>query len=84
MAEAFAAIGVAASIVQLTQYGVTLITEAREFYESASGAKDENIELEEVIRHIINLNEDITATSQTSKAGSLSSDENALLKQAGR
>jgi hypothetical protein len=57
MAEAFAAVGAAANIVQLTQYGVTLITEAREYYEFASGAKGENIELEKVIWHIKDLTE---------------------------
>jgi hypothetical protein len=83
MAEAFAAIGIAASIAKLTEYGVTLIAEAQEFYESASVAREENIELEEVIRYIKNLSEDISAASPlASSAGPLSSNERALIKLA--
>ncbi|KAF8242250.1 hypothetical protein K440DRAFT_617787 [Wilcoxina mikolae CBS 423.85] len=83
MAEAFATIGIAASIAQLTDYSISIIAGALEYYESASGAKEENIELEEVIQHIKDLSEGIIAASYpTSSADSLSSDERKLLELA--
>ncbi|KAF8545142.1 hypothetical protein BDD12DRAFT_800766 [Trichophaea hybrida] len=80
MAEAFAAIGIAASIAQLTDYSISLFAGAREYYKSASEAKKE---LEEVIQDIKDLSEGIIAASYpTSLTGSLSPDEEKLLKLA--
>ncbi|KAH6879467.1 hypothetical protein B0T10DRAFT_552007 [Thelonectria olida] len=52
MAEAFAGLSIAANIVQFTEYALALVSDCREIYESADGARQENLELETVIQSI--------------------------------
>ncbi|KAL9617521.1 MAG: hypothetical protein Q9160_007679 [Pyrenula sp. 1 TL-2023] len=61
MAEALVSIGLAANIFQFVGYGISIISDTREIYHSASGAKDENVELEHVISNVVDINEQIIA-----------------------
>ncbi|KAF4464088.1 hypothetical protein FALBO_9078 [Fusarium albosuccineum] len=52
MAEAFAALSIAANIAQFTEYAVAVISDCREIYGSVDGTKQENLELETIIQSI--------------------------------
>lgn len=52
MAEALAALGLAANIIQFVDFGVRLFSSSRELYKSAEGALKENVELGEITSNI--------------------------------
>jgi len=59
MAEAFAALSIAANIAQFVGYGLQLFSDGKEAYNSLHGAKDEHHELEVVITDIKSLCEEV-------------------------
>lgn len=82
MAEALVAIGLAANIAQFVGYGITIISETREVYHSARGAKEENLELHVVVSDIKDFNERICGNASNSLGKTASTDEVALRKLA--
>ncbi|KAI9795146.1 MAG: hypothetical protein M1816_000168 [Peltula sp. TS41687] len=67
MAEAFALISLAASIVQLVDFGYKLLSSSKEIYNSVHGSKDENFELELIVEDIKNLNKEASKVALRSK-----------------
>lgn len=78
MAEALASIGLAANIAQFVGYGISIISDTREIYHSAYGAKDENVELEHVVTNVMDINEQIIRGASACSSRKLSPDEMAL------
>lgn len=76
MAEAFAIIGLAASIAQFVDFGYKLLSGSKEIYNSVHGSKDENLDLELIVEDIKNLNKEVSTVALRSK------DEVALRKLA--
>jgi hypothetical protein len=58
MAEAFAALGIAANIAQFLEYTRQLISGGKEIYSSLQGARDEHQALKLIIDDIKNLNQE--------------------------
>ncbi|KAF2194685.1 hypothetical protein K469DRAFT_734449 [Zopfia rhizophila CBS 207.26] len=84
MAEALAALGVAANIAQFVGLGLQLISEGQEIYGSLYGARDEHHELEVLIEDIKNYSDEVKATSshQKERTRPLSGDEKAIQRLA--
>ncbi|PMD42737.1 hypothetical protein L207DRAFT_553693 [Hyaloscypha variabilis F] len=82
MAEAFAALGIAANIAQFTDYARQLISGGKEIYNSLDGARDEHKALKVIIDDIKNLDHDCQPVIAKSSPQSSSADEIAFRKLA--
>jgi hypothetical protein len=71
MAEAFAALSIAANIAQFVDYARQLISSSKEIYNSLDGARDEHQGLKLIIEDIKNLANE----TRPANAGSYSTDE---------
>jgi molecular chaperone GrpE (heat shock protein) len=80
MAEAFAALGIAANIAQFICYGLQLVTKGKQAYDSLHGAPDEYRELEIIIQDAKNLAKELKMDSSpySSSAPRLPSDQKAI------
>ena len=80
MAEALAAIGLAANIAQFIEYGLSLFSQGREIYTSTRGATEDYLEIETVVRDLRNLSDNITAAAyqDDSRQKQPSEDEKAI------
>jgi len=82
MAEAFAALGIAANIAQFTDYARQLISGGKEIYNSLDGARDEHKALKVIIDDIKSLAHDCQPVTAKSSPQSSSADEIAFRKLA--
>jgi hypothetical protein len=78
MAEAFVVLGIAANIAQFIGYGLQLLSDGKEIYNSAHGERDEHRELEAIIEDIRNISEEIPMRTLSGQ----SNDEKAVRKLA--
>jgi hypothetical protein len=77
MAEAFAALSIAANVAQFVDYARQLVSGGKEIYNSLEGARQEHQALKIIIEDIKNLSDETKPTQSISHA---SADEKALLK----
>ncbi|OCL11066.1 hypothetical protein AOQ84DRAFT_387090 [Glonium stellatum] len=74
--EAFAAIGLASNVVQFVDFSSKLVKESSHLYHSCSGASDDNLKLEEAIRHLETLSGTLTTPHAT--AGNVLYQDNSI------